>query len=263
MKQSLRVLLESLIDYAGLFPPAGLPMGEAVANYDRYRRGPDAWMLGRFVVPLARVGEVPADFPKSVLVTTEELETLPAGIDVVEVKVAHAVDIAKIAGGAGSRMHFVEVADVALIEALAAGKGAKLAAKIRTGGITTDAFPSHTHVATFLRMCAIEGTPFKATAGLHHPLRCAAPLTYEPGAPTGTMHGFINVFMAAALINDAERILMEEDPSAFRFDDESASWRGHAVTTEHLGRVRREFAIAFGSCSFQEPIAELSELGWT
>ena len=47
--QSLRALLTGVIDYAGLFPPAKLPMDQALSNYLRYRDGPDAWMLGNFV----------------------------------------------------------------------------------------------------------------------------------------------------------------------------------------------------------------------
>jgi hypothetical protein len=65
--RALRILLEGLIDYAGLFPPAALPMEQAVANYGRYRAGEHAWMLGRFVVPAERVGEVPEEFPLAIL----------------------------------------------------------------------------------------------------------------------------------------------------------------------------------------------------
>ncbi len=53
----MRALLDGLIDYAGLFPPAALGMEDAVASYATYRRGPFAWMLGRFIVPAARLGE--------------------------------------------------------------------------------------------------------------------------------------------------------------------------------------------------------------
>lgn len=256
MKQSLRVLLASLVDYAGLFPPASLPLDAAVANFDRYRRSGDAWMLGRFVVPAARAGELPNDFPRSVLGAAD---AVPHG-ETVEVKAASADDIARIADGlADGCTAYVEVADIALIERLAPHG---LRAKIRTGGITADAIPSHDHVARFIRACAMAGVPFKATAGLHHPLRCLRPLTYEADAPRGTMHGFVNVFMAAALVHDAERVLVEEDPMAFRFDDDSAAWRGREVGTEHLALVREEFAIAFGSCSFEEPIEDLRALGW-
>ena len=55
---ALQALLRESIDYAGLFPPAALGMREAVENYAAYRAGPDAWALGRFVVPAARLGEL-------------------------------------------------------------------------------------------------------------------------------------------------------------------------------------------------------------
>ncbi len=59
MVPSIEAMLAGLIDYAGLFPPAQLPLAEALANYARYRRGPRAWMLGRFVIPAARLAELP------------------------------------------------------------------------------------------------------------------------------------------------------------------------------------------------------------
>src|SRR5271154_2009055 len=55
---SAAALLRGLIDYAGLFPPASCGMATAVANYEAYLRSEDAWMLGRFIVPVARLGEV-------------------------------------------------------------------------------------------------------------------------------------------------------------------------------------------------------------
>ena len=77
------------------------------------------------------------------------------------------------------------------------------------------------------------------------------------------MHGFINVFMAAALIGAVdEELLLETSPKAFSFTDDSASWRSYSATTALLRGVRKEFAISFGSCSFEEPIADLQELGW-
>jgi hypothetical protein len=235
---SAKALFTRLIDYAGLFPPAALPMADAVRNYDAYRRGEYAWMLGKFVVPEARVHEVPEDFELSVLgvdeVKTTELDALRPGT-------------------------FVEVSDLDLIDALAARN---LRAKIRTGGVTPEAFPDASFVARFIERCAETGVAFKATAGLHHPIRCVKPLTYEPDAPAGTMHGFVNVFMAAALVHHAEAILRETDPRAFEFGDDAAAWRGHSVAADDLARVRRDFAIAFGSCSFEEPLADLKELGW-
>lgn len=236
MTRSLRILLEHLIDYAGLFPPAALSMDDAVRNYERYREGEYAWALGRFIVPKERAHEVPSDFPLSVL-----------GID--EVKT---IDEARTGA-------FVEITDTALLPELAK-RG--LRAKIRTGGVTADAFPAPERVAAFLRACNEAGVAFKATAGLHHPLRCVKPLTYEANAPSGTMHGFVNVFLAAAMLEHADAILREEDPRAFTFRDDGVAWRGHEASVDALATMRRDFALSFGSCSFEEPIHDLKELGW-
>lgn len=237
MKQSLHILLEGLIDYAGLFPPAALTMQDAVRNYARYRDGEYAWALGKFVVPKERVKEVPPEFPLSILgvdeVKTDELEECKPGT-------------------------FIETTDLSILPEL---KRRGLRAKIRTGGVTEDAFPSPEAVAAFIRACRAAGVAFKATAGLHHPLRCVKPLTYEPNAAVGTMHGFLNVFLAAALPDDAEAVLRETDANSFAFDDDGVTWRGRRVTNDEL-RAMRELAISFGSCSFEEPIQDLKALGW-
>jgi hypothetical protein len=246
MKQSMRVLLDGLIDYAGLFPPAALSMQDAVRNYAKYREGEFAFALGRFVVPRERVSEVPPEFPLSVL-----------GVD--EVKASSIEEIESIAASSSGRIVYVEITDLDLLESIARHG---LRAKIRTGGVTEDGFPPIDNVARFIRACDVHSVAFKATAGLHHPLRCIKPLTYEPDAPTGTMHGFVNVFLAAAMLDDAESVLREEDPSAFEWDDAFVRWRERSVPTEHLVAMRREFAISFGSCSFEEPIGDLRELGW-
>ena len=44
MQESLRALLAGIIDYAGMFPPAKLPLDVAVKNYDAYKKGEHAWM---------------------------------------------------------------------------------------------------------------------------------------------------------------------------------------------------------------------------
>lgn len=237
--KSLRALLANLIDYAGLFPPAALSMQDAVRNYARYRESEYAWMLGKFVVPRDRADEVPEDFVTSIL-----------GID--EVKATSEADLANFKAGA-----FVEITDLALLDAI---KRHDLKAKIRTGGITPDAFPAIDNIAAFIRACKEKGVAFKATAGLHHPLRCIKPLTYDSDAPTGTMHGFLNVFMAAAIPHRADEILREEDPRAFTFDDQKASWAGEHADVKDIQKMRETFAISFGSCSFEEPISDLREL---
>ncbi len=255
MKQSIRVLLDSLIDYAGLFPPASLPIEEAVRKYDEYRNGEYAFALGRFVLPEARMKEVPGDFPLSVLASAD---SIPDAY-VVEVKADTAEEIDVIAQQRGKQTIYVELSDFDLLDIL---EHYGLRAKIRTGGVTAEAFPSPEKVATFIRACRQRKIPFKATAGLHHPIRCARAFTDAPGSPSGIMHGFVNVFVAAALPGSASQILHEENARAFGFDEGGIWYHDLRVTTDELARVRQQYAISFGSCSFEEPIADLKELGW-
>src|SRR4029079_15693728 len=125
-------------------------------------------------------------------------------------------------------------------------------AKIRTGSIKPEAIPSVQDVAAFILACAERRLAFKATAGLHHPVRATHALTYEPNAPTGVMHGFLNVFLAAAFVwhgNTAiEPVLAESDPVAFRFDDQ-AHWKDKSLSVEQVRQARTQFIHAFGSCS--------------
>lgn len=265
MTRALRGLLESLVDYAGLYPPASLSLDRAVANYEQYRRGDHAWMLGKFVVPTAKASEVPSDFPLAIVGSIDDLSEdqnrrgRPQPAPTFEVKAANAEDVQRIADVAQGQTVYVETSDLELLKTIAR---LGLRAKIRTGGVTTDAFPSGDAIAAFIRTCADLDLPFKATAGLHHPIRCVRPLTYEANAQSGAMHGFFNVFIAAALPQFAEKIMREDNPRAFAFDDGGLWWHDCRVTAEEIERVRSELAISFGSCSFDEPVADLKELGW-
>jgi len=58
MFASARLLLNAIIDYAGLFPPARLDMSEAFDRYVHHSSGPDGWMLARFVCPASRLDEL-------------------------------------------------------------------------------------------------------------------------------------------------------------------------------------------------------------
>src|SRR6185437_140809 len=121
-----------------------------------------------------------------------------------------------------------------LIGAVAAA-GAR--AKIRTGGVTADAFPSAEAIIAFIEACLRAGVAFKATAGLHHPLRGEYRLTYEPGSATAIMYGYLNVFLATALLHAgssrhvAQAVLLETDPTSLDFEDDGISWRGRKLTT--------------------------------
>jgi len=280
---AIHALLASLIDYAGLFPPAGLDMQTAVNNYAGYKVGPHAWMLGRFVVPVARLEEfenawfsagAPAGWKLSALVAKPtELDAIKpfnakhswkVEIDAVELKATSVADIHEVDGVTA----YVEVpTHVDPTHMIAAMAHENVRAKMRTGGLTADAFPEISAVARFLRACAGAHIPFKATAGLHHPVRCVKPFTYKADSPQGTMHGFLNVFLAAAMVRRGyanllvEQVLAEENPRAFQFKDEGMRWRDAEISSTELTDVRKNFAIAFGSCSFEEPISDLQALG--
>lgn len=58
---SLRAMMSGLIDYAGLFPPAKLPLDEAMTNFAKYRTESDQWILSRFIIPASRLSEITAD----------------------------------------------------------------------------------------------------------------------------------------------------------------------------------------------------------
>jgi hypothetical protein len=108
--------------------------------------------------------------------------------------------------------------------------------------------------------------PFKATAGLHHPLRADYRLTYAPDSARGRMFGFLNVFLTAAWLHagrdahNALDLLEEGSPAAFQVDDEGIRWRNVQLRLSELRQARQEAIIAFGSCSFTEPIGELQAL---
>lgn len=50
--------MSRIIDYAGLYPPASLPLDEAFRNFVKYQTDPEAWMLSRFVIPAKRLAEL-------------------------------------------------------------------------------------------------------------------------------------------------------------------------------------------------------------
>jgi hypothetical protein len=285
---AIRALLSGLVDYAGLFPPAALSMPEAVANYATYRTGADAWALGRFVVPVGRLDEFEgvavgmfggAPWRLSVLAQGGDIEVIRtfnarhdgrAIIDAVEAKATTIAELSTLTSMSGLGDIFVEIPIADDPGELVRAIGAHgLFAKVRTGGITGSAFPTARQVARFLAACARHDVTFKATAGLHHPLRGEYALTYAPDAERGTMFGYLNVFLAAAFLrhgmpeSDAAALLEERDAAALHFDGDTLRWRDHALTAAALATIRSTFARSFGSCSFREPMDYLTALGLT
>lgn len=281
LPQTIRALLADLIDYAGLFPPASLSMTEAVRNYATYRDGEFRWALGRFVVPVSRLAEFESALPDSAAGWSlsalaganleDDLSAIAAfngrfhgraKVEIIETRTMPP----KVPAGLTLYVEVRVDPDPAPPIRTAASAGARV--KIRSGGVTAEAFPSARQVARFLYACDAAAARFKATAGLHHPLRCVRPLTYEPESPRGLMHGFLNLLLAAAVvrqglsIEQTVELLEEESPAAFRFSDGGASWRKHCLSVEEIRAARVKFADSFGSCSFEEPIEDLRRLGW-
>ncbi len=292
LEESVRVLLAEIIDYAGVFPPSSLSMPEAVINYAAYKNSNYNWMLGHFVVPVSRLDEFAAsaeDFFSrggeswrlSVLASENIYETVrqiedfnaryaPRAVcDALEVKADTNLLIEKIAEIVPPDLTtYFEIPlseDLAdLISTLALKRQR---AKIRTGGIVESAFPTVKQITRFMRLCLAANVPFKATAGLHHPLRCRRALTYERDAAIGTMNGFLNVFLAAGFLRQGvkskliEELLQDEEAENFKFDATGVCWRQeYFLSVAELKILREKGIISFGSCSFNEPLEDLEEI---
>ena len=284
--ESLRAVLSNLIDYAGLFPPAGLEMSEAVAKYASYLAGEYAWILGRFVLPANRLEEftqaqsaveVRTAWRLSCLVGPDLEDDLSeiqrfhgqssAQIDCIETKAETADQVIRfMASLPASVTVYFEVPLNCTVELLCTIQRLGARAKVRTGGLVPEAIPSSDAVSGFLARCASTRTPFKATAGLHHPLRCLGALTYETNAPSARMHGFLNVFLAAGLAyqgaaeGELTATLGIEDALCFTFENQMIRCPRGTLSTDQVRVAREQFAVSFGSCSFDEPIKDLQTL---
>ncbi len=293
--------MEQIVDYAGLFPPAKLDMAPTVRNYAAYRSGADSWMLGRLIVPVARLGEfereaeslLPRTASETMLGTAADdawaisALTVTADDDALEADLAAIDDFNERHARADASAAHVDTIELraatpaaieraidllpehifpffelpldgdcrGLITTIASVGGG---AKARTGGVTADAFPSVETLARFLVACVAAEVPFKCTAGLHHPLR------HHSASVGGDMHGFLNVFVgscavwAHSLDEAAMRRLLElRDIAAFRFGEDAITIDGIEIDVDTVGTFREAIAHGFGSCSFDEPLADL------
>ena len=308
MTASLRALLTEVIDYAGLFPPAKLTLDEAIRNYARYRQEDDAWMLGRFVIPAARLvdleaygeglfqagppfafsvlGRGGATFPEFLANLRADLADIAAfrqhhgdrvAVDVFETRLPADLADPLVPNSALNLLKTVQVFPAVglrlfcealgrperLVEQLARMPSDEIGFKLRCGGMEASAIPSSQQVAVALRGCLAAGLPFKATAGLHHPLP-----RFDDSLKT-RMHGFINLFLAGGLafaralsIEQIRLILDDDHPADFKFTHKGAQWRNARVSTAEIATARRDFVVSFGSCSFDEPRRDLRALGW-
>ncbi len=293
---ALRALLEQAIDYAGLFPPADLALEPALQNQAGYIRSGDRWMLGAFILPvgkLAAAEEFLAQFssehslhisalgPKTARVEDfrEVLETAAAAIEKFRVGHEGVASIGQfeiplppgpVTESLGATREvfrqtaldcFWETPAELATATIAALEGSGAGFKLRTGGVTADAFPSDPEIARALVAAATHRVPIKFTAGLHHPVK-------KFHASVGTkMPGFLNVLGAGVLAaehawdeNQTEKMLADEDPASFAFGDAFFAWREWKISTEQIA-ARRPLVRSLGSCSFDEPRDDLRALG--
>lgn len=294
---TVRALMAGAVDYAGLFPPAALPMADAVRHYAACRDGAHAWMLGRFIVPVARVeefaeayarmqaatapavpatGHPPGPWRLSAIARASDAPTLAAfnarygaraWIDTVEAPPVPVGEVPALRELVQVYTVFAEVAageDPAPFVAACAAHHVR--AKIRTGGVTAGAIPTPDQVARFMVACRDLRVPFKATAGLHHAFRAEYPLTYEPASARATMFGFVNVILAGAAaaagapVEEVAGILAAGD--GFTIDPVGVFLPSRRrLAAGDVAMARASAVVSFGSCSFDEPVAELHAAG--
>lgn len=296
-------LLGGLIDYAGLFPPENRDMAGAVDGYrdaralqsrmiDRFivpegmleelaahiEGEPEPWPLA--VVMAAPFGDWSkglADGARSLEVVKLALRDV-ARFEVAEIRIPRELvaEPALAAILASARTSLGALFDRVLFEVaigpewptelpiqLRAIHEAAAGAKIRCGGATVGDFPSPEQVALFIGTCVDLGLPFKATAGLHHPLR------HWDSDPGVHRHGFVNIAGSAVLahalglgISEIGEIVAEEDADAFELTELAFRWRHRTATAAEVERARTRFMLGYGSCSFTEPVSDLVEMGW-
>lgn len=268
-------------------------MADAVAGYLSYRRSADAWALGKFVVPVSRLGELAAALESSVVAgaplipvsaligagTAEDAHRVEefnracvgigARVDSVEVKAASAILVRAVLANLPRRWtRYVEV-DLGdgLSPALEAVVQGGACAKVRTGGTTPEVIPTPERLIEFLDAAARRKLPFKATAGLHHPVRGLYPLTYAANAPSGVMYGYLNLLFASAILwrgGDralAREALLESELAAYSVNGDALLWHDLRLDGDALTQMRTAFFHGFGSCSFTEPLGELPAWG--
>jgi hypothetical protein len=208
-----------------MFPPARLPLPEALEDHRAARASDESWMLARFVAPASALADLPNGLPVSAVVDDGPVE----GVDALEVRVSDADEI-RAFPDVEPELYFelpLVTQCYLLVEAVAE-RGAF--AKVRCGG---EAIPTTAQLSGFIVACRDKGVAFKATAGLHHAVR-------RDGE-----HGFLNL-LAAAGSDDVRAMLESDDPEELLAVDP---------------RRAREALRSIGSCSFWEPVDDLRALG--
>lgn len=320
-------LFGNTLDYAGTFPPAKLPLDEALAVAARFRqKGAHPWLLAKVALPLADIKSLTIErlvaaggsgepwlftalaAPLAATSSDDETEDdrflgaiefdvreinrwndrffdapLRAAIVGYETKLPDAA----FANGADGAFEFLAPAldrfsdravgrldpwfEVPLAgdfrdrleaaaEALAQWKEddsdgrVRPGLKFRTGG---EHLPSPEALAFAVVRTARAGLRFKATQGLHRRVS------------QGGQYGFVNLFAALAFASalgeafteeSAKRCLLAETPEAFTLRSDVLQWDRFSLSVADIEKARQFHGGCFGSCSLDEPDAELKDL---
>jgi hypothetical protein len=238
-------------------------------------------MLGAFVVPAARISELTAVLPESgasslpVSVVAPSLAALPKSYDgrleirALEIAPQEPQAILAESGYSpeGVQAFFEVPLDERMESRLDAIERIGASAKVRTGGVTAEAFPPARRLAELVRACAERGVPFKATAGLHNANHGCYPLTYDRESASTSMFGFLDLALVAALLRSARldigeaALLLTGSPDAVAREGDGLRWKGHHISITEIAGLRETLFLSFGSCSFEEPVADLKRMG--
>ena len=269
----MTVLFDRLFDDAALFPPGNAPMVDAVPAHRELRRRLGN-LVGPFVVPAARIDELtqhlgsgsalavsliaaPGDLPTA----AQRIQDDPRlALTAVEVPVvADAAAAAEAVRTLDAILPATATAAVELPRTSARNEvldvlaGTRHRAKLRTGGVKAELFPSSTELAGTLEACVSRGLRLKCTAGLHHAVRHTEPATrFEH-------HGFLNVLLAVEALTEGASTSVAED----WLQETDSHVLGRAVSLWSSADVARTRAVftSFGTCGVLEPVQDLAALG--
>jgi len=288
----------ALVDYAGLFPPSSLDMASAVEEY-RVARDSDArWVAGRFLCQASKLEEL-AGVLMATFTAGEDAWEIGVVLDAdpgegasaaqtfhTEMQPAAIIASAEARPPEGTRASITAVTGtlasiqpevVPFVEVIPPGPfedqigtvahalrdlGRIGGVKIRCGGTDASLFPGPETVASFILEATNVNLPFKATAGLHQPIR-----HYD--AELGVWrHGFVNLLVAAAAadaghgLETLTTIIGDANPGAFKISTAFITWRGLSIPGPAVRRARTQGFVAYGSCDFFEPIKALGHLSF-
>lgn len=267
-------LFTAIADDAALFPPGSASMPDALAAHPHHKRALYADLVGRFLCPASRLSELievlPEDHELSLALIADTgpdglADALALGqqdhrlnVEAVEVRPSDGPDLTEsveqVLATLPPMLAFVELPRTpgwtgGLDAIAAAGRGAKL----RTGGLRADAFPTPDELATFVMACVERDVPFKCTAGLHRAIR-------QHDESSGfVQHGFLNIALATHAA-----VLGEGAPTVTALIAEQQATpllAAYEQVSDHEARRTRGAFVGFGSCSILEPVDDLTRLG--